>query len=61
MPASLRATRQVAAKLPDVAQGSAGRWIALAGALLGGLVLAFALIPDFAAWTAHAAFVHHGH
>jgi hypothetical protein len=39
--------------------GTAGRWIALAGALVGGLVLAIALIPQFAPWTAHAAFLHH--
>ena len=41
--------------------GTAGRWIALAGALVGGAVLAIALIPQFAPWTAHAAFLqHHG-
>lgn len=39
--------------------GAAGRWLALAGALVGGVVLAIALIPQFAPWTAHAAFVHH--
>ena len=39
--------------------GAAGRWLALAGALVGGVVLAIALIPEFAPWTAHAAFVHH--
>ncbi len=61
MPASLRAARRTAAELPDVAHGSAGRALAVAGALLGGLVLAIALIPDFAAWTAHGAFIHHGH
>lgn len=41
--------------------GSAGRWIALAGALVGGLVLAIVLIPDFGLWTAHGAFAHHHH
>ena len=41
--------------------GAAGRWIALAGAIVGGLVLAVALIPDFATWTAHSVFVHHHH
>ncbi len=61
MPASLRAARRTAAELPDVAHGSAGRLIAVAGALLGGLVLAIALIPDFAAWTAHGVFIHHVH
>jgi hypothetical protein len=39
--------------------GTAGRWLALAGALVGGVVLAIALIPQFAPWTAHAAFLHH--
>jgi hypothetical protein len=39
--------------------GTAGRWIALAGALVGGVVLAIALIPQFAPWTVHAAFLHH--
>jgi len=41
--------------------GSAGRWIALAGAMVGGLVLAVVLIPDFAAWTAQGVFHHHHH
>ncbi len=61
MPASLRAARRTAAELPEVAHGSAGRSLAVAGALLGGLVLAIALIPDFAAWTAHGVFIHHDH
>ena len=43
------------------AAGAAGRWIALAGAMVGGLVLAVVLIPDFAAWTAHGVFLHHHH
>ncbi len=41
--------------------GSAGRWIALAGALVGGAVLAIALIPHFGLWTAPGAFPHHRH
>jgi hypothetical protein len=41
--------------------GAAGRWISLIGAMVGGLVLAVVLIPDFAAWTAHAVFLHHHH
>jgi len=44
-----------------VAAGAAGRWIALAGALVGGLVLALALIPHFGAWTAPGALPHHDH
>jgi len=41
--------------------GSAGRWIALTSAIVGGLVLAVVLIPDFAAWTSHGVFLHHHH
>lgn len=41
------------------ASGAAGRWIALASAIAGGLVTAAVLIPDFAVWTAHAALHHH--
>lgn len=33
--------------------GGIGRAIALIGAIVGGLVLAIALIPDFSIWTAH--------
>lgn len=36
--------------------GAAGRWITLVGALVGALVLAVALIPQFAAWTQAGAF-----
>ncbi len=43
------------------APGAAGRWIALTGALLAGLVLALVLIPDFSAWTSHGVFLHHHH
>ncbi len=45
--------------IPGVSSGAAGRWIVLAGALVGGLVLAIVLIPDFASWTASSAFHHH--
>lgn len=41
--------------------GAAGRWIALGGAMVGGLVLAVVLIPEFAAWTMHSVFLHHHH
>jgi len=41
--------------------GEVGRWIASSGALVGGLVLALVLIPDFSAWTSHAVFLHHHH
>ncbi|MBV9680871.1 MAG: hypothetical protein JO046_03710 [Solirubrobacterales bacterium] len=43
------------------APGAAGRWIALTGAILGGLVLALVLVGDFSAWTSHGVFVHHHH
>jgi len=41
--------------------GATGRWIALTGAVVGGAVLAIVLIPAFASWTAHSAFLHHHH
>jgi hypothetical protein len=52
-------TRNVS--VPGVSAGAAGRWIVLAGALVGGLVIAIVLIPDFASWTASGAFHHHHH
>jgi hypothetical protein len=48
-------------QLYGAAPGAAGRWIAISGALVAGLVLALVLIPDFAAWTAHGVFGHHHH
>jgi hypothetical protein len=41
--------------------GAAGRWIALSGALVAGVVLAVVLIPEFGVWTARGAFPHHHH
>ena len=41
--------------------GATGRWIALSGALVAGLVLAVVLIPSFGSWTAHSVFLHHHH
>ncbi len=49
------------AGLPGVSAGGAGRWIALAGALVGGLVIAIVLIGDFTSWTASGALHHHHH
>lgn len=43
------------------APGNAGRWLAIGGALVAGLVLALVLIPQFSVWTAHGAFPHHHH
>lgn len=56
---SLRAVRRSGGELGG--NGGAGRAIALAGAIVGGLVLAIVLIPQFGSSTAHGAFVHNGH
>jgi hypothetical protein len=61
MSGPLRAVRRPIPELPGLQTGAAGRWIAIAGALIGGLVLAFLLIPDFTLWTGHAALFHHHH
>jgi hypothetical protein len=45
-------------QLAGAAPGTAGRWIAITGGLVAGLILAIVLIPDFSAWTAHGVFVH---
>jgi hypothetical protein len=39
--------------------GGGARLLALTGVIVAGVVLAIALIPDFAAWTAPAALHHH--
>ena len=46
---------------PGAAPGTMGRWIALASAVIGGLILALLLIPDFSAWTAGTVVHHHFH
>jgi hypothetical protein len=56
---SLRAVRRGRGEQRGLDPGRAGRWIALSGALVGGLILALVLIPDFAVWTAHGALRHH--
>lgn len=61
LPDSLRLARGERARLDGLPRGEAGRWIALAGMLAGGLVLALVLIPQFAPWTAPGAFPHHEH
>jgi hypothetical protein len=70
LPRSLRAVRLGdEARAPDGLNqgglaghsGAAGRWIALAGTLVAGMVLAIVLIPDFSLWTAAGAFPHHHH
>jgi hypothetical protein len=61
MPDSLRAVRRANPGLPGYQTGAAGRWVSIASAIVGGLVLAIVLIPEFAAWTAHTALLHHHH
>jgi hypothetical protein len=68
LPALGRSLRAVSiatdeAGLPHQAarSGAAGRWIALSGALVAGLVLAVVLIPHFGVWTAPGALPHHHH
>jgi hypothetical protein len=57
---SLRVTRSDIGP-EGVSPGGAGRGLALVGALVGGLVLAIVLIPDFSAWTGAGVFAHHHH
>jgi hypothetical protein len=61
LPGSVRAVRRARPDLPGMQTGAGGRWISIAGALIGGLVLAVVLIPDFSIWTAHTALLHHHH
>ncbi|HEY1521846.1 MAG TPA: hypothetical protein VGF70_02455 [Solirubrobacteraceae bacterium] len=64
LPGLGRSLQAVRAEGPDhglgSADGAAGRWIVLIGAVLAGVVLAVALIPHFSVWTAAGAFPHHG-
>ncbi len=56
----LGGTLRAAATAPaGGASGSAGRWITLTGALVGGLVLAIAVAGQFDPWTAHGILGHH--
>ncbi len=45
----------------EPAAGAGARWILLAGAIVGGAVLAIVLIPHFGVWTAPGALHHHHH
>lgn len=60
---SLRAVRLGAdgptSRISASVSGAAGRWIALAGVIVAGGVLALVLLPHFGAWTAHGALRHH--
>jgi hypothetical protein len=56
MPAQLRAGRAL-----GLDSGQSGVAIVLAGVIVGGLVLALVLIPQFASWTANPSLWHHHH
>jgi hypothetical protein len=61
LPSSLRATRSAQAaglRRRGPADGAIGRGIVLAGGLVGGLVLAIAMVPQFSAWTSLFNFGH---
>jgi hypothetical protein len=60
LPGALRAPALDGTALNGHQAGSAGRTLALVGAIVAGLVLAIALIPDFSAWTASAHLFHGG-
>jgi hypothetical protein len=65
LPHTLRAVRLASGESSSLdglgSAGDAGRWVALLGALVGGVVLAVVLIPHFSLWTAPGAFPHHHH
>jgi hypothetical protein len=60
IPRLLSADYARTARLGGDVSGRAGRTLSLAGALVGGLVLAVLLIPDFAPWV-HASATFHRH
>ncbi len=60
MPRALRA-EALDGTLGERQAGRAGRLLALSGAVVAGVVLAIALIPDFSSWTTGIAFLHHHH
>jgi hypothetical protein len=57
LPASLRMARPGAGA--TATPGGTGRWIAMAGAIVGGLVIAIALTGHFGAWTSSSWGHHH--
>lgn len=61
MPRQLRAESLDGTSLGRRQPGGSARALALAGALVAGLVLAIVLIPDFSSWTSNAAAFHHHH
>jgi hypothetical protein len=56
-----RMFRALRAARSDSSPGATGRWIAIAGAVVAGLIIAIVLIPQFGPWTAHAAALGHDH
>jgi hypothetical protein len=60
MPRALRAQSLDDTGLGERQAGGAGRVLALAGAIVAGVVLAIALIPDFSSWTSGMSALH-GH
>lgn len=58
LPVALRGDFDLRAKGTEAVAGRDGRALALAGAIVGGAVLAIVLMPDFAAWM-NAHFHHH--
>jgi hypothetical protein len=58
MPAVLRADYGRADEFSSDVTGRAGRVLALAGALVAGVVLAILVIPDFSAWTSGSGVFH---
>ena len=61
MPAVLRAGYGRSAGLSSDVTGSAGRMLALGGALVAGVVLAVLVIPEFGPWVHNAGLFHHHH
>ncbi len=60
IPAALRADHGRAARWSTDVTGRAGRSVALAGALVAGLVVAVLLIPEFSPWMHWNTSFHHG-
>jgi hypothetical protein len=59
IPAALRADYARSAPLSGDVTGRTGRTLALAGALIAGVVLAVLVIPDFSAWLHDSGVFHH--
>ncbi|HEX8976775.1 MAG TPA: hypothetical protein VF781_09700 [Solirubrobacteraceae bacterium] len=60
MPGALRARSLDGTGLGTHQAGAAGRTLVVVGAIVAGVVLAIALIPEFSTWTAHMPVGHEG-